>query len=191
MASRILILTNKERGEANIFLATARALLLKDPTLDLHFSTFSGLEDAVVSVSKNVQLDNPSTKQITFHAIRGPSMAEGILSFVKSAGITRKSGLPESFTQSLNFHTTQRAIQDAVPIFLPYSASELSDVVLSILEIVQRVSPDLVVVDSLMTAALTALYHLKVPFTCLSPNSIKEFAVKDQPHAAALWKFPA
>lgn len=191
MAQKLLILTNIERGEANIFLATARALLRKDPTVELHFSTFPGLEDDVTSVSKEVQLDHPDAKQITFHAIRGPSMAEGLFTFAKAAGIVHKYGLPESFTRPLQFRNTQRAIKDAVPIFLPYSTSELSDVVLSILEIVRSVSPDLVVVDSLMTPALTALYHLKVPFTCLSPNSIKEFAVKDQPHAAALWKFPA
>lgn len=189
---QILLLTNSELGEANVFLATCHALLQRDPQVQLHFATFSGLEDTVDKTWQHARVSAPEAEQITFHAIRGISMTDGVMHYLSANNIPVKDGyFPESFSLPLGFVNTKRAIRDAVPIFVPYDGPQLATIFSSIVAIIKEVEADLVVVDSLMTAALTACYHLGVKFVSLSPNSIKDFAAASQPRAAGLWKFPA
>ena len=189
---KILLLTNIDRGEANVFLATSHALLQLDPDVEIHFATFTGLEESVTSVWQHARRTVPQAKPIIFHEIKGLSMADGIKGYFSRSQVPcRKDYLPESFLAPLGVSNSKRAIQDMIPIFVPYSGPQLVEIFSSIVEIIKKVDADQVVVDSLMTAALTACYHLEVKFTCLSPNAIKEFAASTQPQGAALWKFPA
>lgn len=59
-----------------------------------------------------------------------------------------------------------------------------------VVDILKEVNPDLTIVDPLYLPALTAVYNLKVKWTVLAPNTIKDFAVPCQPYGAALWKYP-
>lgn len=190
---KILLLTNIDRGEANVFLATSHALLQLDPDVEIHFATFGGLEESITSAWEHARQTAPQANPIIFHEIKGLSMAEGLKDyFTKNQQVPHRKGyLPESFLAPLGFSNTKRAIRDMIPIFVPYSGPQLAEIFLSIVEIIEKVDADQVVVDSLMTAGLTACYHLGVKFTCLSPNAIKEFAASTQPWGAALWKFPA
>ncbi|RYP39452.1 hypothetical protein DL767_002186 [Monosporascus sp. MG133] len=190
---RILLLTNVDRGEANIFLATCHALLHRDPDIELHFATFKGLEESITSVWEAARLNLPQVKPIIFHQIKGLSMADGLRHFFanrESEIPLQDDYLPKSFLKPLRLSSTKRAIHDSIPIFVPYEGPQLAEIFSSIVDIIKKVEADLVVVDSLMTAALTACYHLGVKFICLSPNAIKEFAAPLQPRAASLWKYP-
>ncbi|KAK3172949.1 hypothetical protein OEA41_006275 [Lepraria neglecta] len=189
---KILLLTNIDRGEANVFLATSHALLQADPDVKLHFATFGGFEASVISVWRHARRTLPYAKPITFHEIEGLPMAEALRQYFSRKEIPwRNNYLPESFLAPPGLSNTPRAIRDTAPIFIPYSGPQLVDIFFSIVEIINKVAADLVVVDSLMTPALTACYHLGVKFTCLSPNAIKEFAASTQPLGAGLWKYPA
>ncbi|RYP03313.1 hypothetical protein DL765_010540 [Monosporascus sp. GIB2] len=190
---RILLLTNVERGEANIFLATCHALLHREPNIELHFATFKGLEESITSVWETARLNLPQVKPIVFHQIKGLSMADGLRHFFanrESEIPLEDDYLPKSFLKPLRLSSTKRAIHDSIPIFVPYEGPRLAEIFSSIVDIIKKVEADLVVVDTLMTAALTACYHLGIKFICLSPNAIKEFAAPLQPRAASLWKYP-
>ncbi|KAM4066511.1 glycosyltransferase sdnJ [Hirsutella rhossiliensis] len=190
--NKILMLTNAERGEANVFLATCHALLEADPGLELHFATFDGLQQTVAQVSDNVRRAVPHAKPIVFHQIKGPTMTESIMQHLARNCIPRKAdGSPESWMTPLRFFSSLRAIRDTIPIIVPYRGSQLVDIISYIAAIIEEVAADLVVVDSLMTPGLTACYHLGIKFTCLSPNNIKMFAGPAQPWLASLWKWPA
>ncbi|CAG7992048.1 unnamed protein product [Penicillium olsonii] len=189
---KILLLTNVERGEANVFLATCDALLRLAPNIELHFATFGGLEDAVASVSQHVRESVPQLKPIIFHKIKGTSMEDSLRQyFVREKVPTRAGYPPNSYLQRPGILNTTRAVRDTVPVFVPYNGPQMVEIFRSICETIKKVDADLVVVNSLMTAGLTACYHLKIKFTCLSPNSIKDFAASVQPKAAGLWKIPA
>ncbi|KAL7785623.1 glycosyltransferase family 1 protein [Trichoderma ceciliae] len=173
---RILLITNIERGELNVFIATAQSLANVDPTADLHLATLSGLRDAL-------------PEGVKYHQISGiPMMLALEEHFARKQG---DANFPESFTKPLGFANTQRAIRDAASIFVPYTGRQMVELFTSTIDIIKDVKPDLVVVNSLMSAGLTACYHLGIKFICLSPNSIKEFAAPSQPRAAGLYKFPA
>ncbi|KAM0806648.1 putative Serine hydrolase FSH domain-containing protein [Seiridium cardinale] len=189
---RVLMLTNVEFGESNVFLATARALLQQNPSVELHIASFCSLESSVHSLRENLQNSMPEVVPIRFHQIAGLNMTEALQQHFINRGTALTGGyLPKSFSSDLNFSGTLRAIRDAIPILIPYSGPELEKVVSSIVAIIGEVEADQVVVDSLMTAALTACYHLDIKFTCLSPNSIKEFAASTQPWGAVFWRYPA
>ncbi|KAF5005078.1 hypothetical protein FDECE_8495 [Fusarium decemcellulare] len=190
--AKILMLTNVEQGQSNVFLATAHALLQADRNVEVHFATFGGLEESVAAVSEYARRARPEAQPIVYHKIRGISMRKGIQACVEANNIPARAGyFPASFSTSLSFSTTKLALRHSIPTFIPYTGEQLGEIVTSIIDIVQEVDADLVVVDALMTAGLTALWHLKVKHILLSPNTIKDFAASAQPHGESFWKYPA
>ncbi|KAK5663304.1 hypothetical protein OQA88_3732 [Cercophora sp. LCS_1] len=188
---KVLLVTNVDRGQANSFLATCHALFQADADIELHFATFRGLEAALATTWQHARLTVPSARPIVFHEIKGLSMAEGLENTFTSREIPWNGFLPDSYTRPLGILNTTRAIRDTVPIFVPYDGPQLVEIVSSIIDIIKTVSADLVVVDALMTPALTACHHLDINFVCLSPNSAKEFSASREPGAPGLWKYPA
>ncbi|KAL7956363.1 glycosyltransferase family 1 protein [Trichoderma compactum] len=174
---RILLITNVECGELDVFLATAQALLEADPGLDLHLATFLGVDDAALPVG------------VTYHQINGISMYQALEEH--SARTPEDASISEPFDGPPGFSKTRRAIRAYASQIMPYTGRQMVDVFTSIVDIIRNLNPDLVVVDSLMSAGLTACYHLEVKFVCLGPNAIKDFAASEQPRKAGLWKFPA
>jgi hypothetical protein len=175
-SKRILLITNVESGELNVFLAVAQSMRDADITVDLHLATTPGFQDDV-------------PEGATYHQINGIPVMQA----VKDRFNHQQDGvnLPMSFAKPPGFSNTRRAIRDAAAVFMPYTGRQMVDLFTSVVNIINEVQPDLVVVNSLMAAGLTACYHLDVKFICLSPNSIKEFAASEQPRAAGFWKFPA
>jgi hypothetical protein len=188
---KILLITNEDRGQANAFLATSEALLRADPGLELHFASFHGLQTEVTLTSQNTTQTAVGAKQIVFHPIQGLSMAEGVKNYFAARKTPMKGLLPASYSSRLGFSNTRQAIHDTIPVLVPYDGPQLVEIFSSIVDIITEVNADLVVVDSLMTPALTACTHLGVKFACLSPNAIKDFSLRSQPHGAGLWKYPA
>ncbi|KAK2595358.1 hypothetical protein QQS21_006894 [Conoideocrella luteorostrata] len=192
MAKKLLLLTNVDRGQANVFLAVADALLRTQTQIEIHFATFSGLEAEVYSLWQHVSDKVPLAKPIYFHKIEGLTMEQGIKQYISTTTLQVRDGyLLESHLAPLGFRNTMRAIRDTMPILVPYTGPQMEKIFSSIVNIITTISPDLVLVDVLMTAGLTACYHLGVNFSCLSPNSIKEFSGPTQPKAVSLWKWPA
>ncbi|KAM3497758.1 hypothetical protein MY10362_008904 [Beauveria mimosiformis] len=78
-ASKILLLTNAERGQSSIFLAATRALLDANPALELHFASFRGLEADIASIWEDVRQASPTS---IFVPYTGPRMVEVYTSIV-------------------------------------------------------------------------------------------------------------
>jgi hypothetical protein len=189
---KILLLTNVERDEANVFLATCDALLRLAPSVEIHFATFGGLKDAVASVYRHAHETVPHAHPITFHKVKGLPVEESRRQFFARENVPTRAGYPpNSYLERPGLSNTKKAIRETIPVLVPYNGPQLVEVFLSICEIIQKVDANLVVVNSLMTAGLTACYHLGVKFTCLSPNSIKDFASSTQPKSEGLGKIPA
>lgn len=188
----ILMLTNADLGEANVFLATCRALIAQDPLVQIHFACFPGLEATIEAVWKDCKQAVPSARfPITYQTIDGPEMKETLLKVYKTDGIELEGSLPRAMSKTLSFSVTKQLIKELIGVFMPYTTPHLIQVFESIVQIITSVKADLVLIDSLFSAALSACCHLNVPFVCLSPNAIKDFAAPLQPRQANLWKFPA
>jgi hypothetical protein len=189
---KVLMLTNIEHGQSNVFLATAQAILEADPGVEIHFATFRGLEGPVAEISEYARRSTPMARPIVYHEIQGISGRQGLQNYIERHNIPARPGyFPDSVSTPLSFSATKQAIKDFLPAFIPYTGEEMGDMVTSIIGIVKDVNADLVVLDPLMTAGLTAVWHLHVKYMILSPNTIKDFAASEQPRGVRFWKYPA
>ena len=189
---KVLMLTNIEHGQSNVFLATAQAILEADPGVEIHFATFRGFEGSVAEVSEYARRSTPMARPIVYHEIQGISGRQGLQNYIERHNIPARAGyFPDSVSTHLSFSATKQAIKDFLPAFIPYTGQELGEIVTSIIGIIKDVNADLVVLDPLMTAGLTAVWHLQVKYMVLSPNTIKDFAASEQRRGIRFWKYPA
>ncbi|KAF6802332.1 udp-glucoronosyl and udp-glucosyl transferase family protein [Colletotrichum musicola] len=180
---KILMLTNSEYGQANVFLATARSMLETDPTVEIHIASFKAIKPAVTETAAAIAHDNPHATPIQFHEIDGMSSLEAWFEN-PDVGVSRLLEMaPTLCTRPTILSILSRAS-------MPYTGTQLVRNCREVRRIVEEVRPDLAVVDNLFTPGLTVVRQMGVRFVILSPNTLKEFAAPLQPWAAFLWKYP-
>jgi hypothetical protein len=179
---KVLMLTNKDHGQSNCFLATAHALATTDPSVEVHFATFKGFDKFIAEANEHIVKTNPSARPIVYQEVQGMSMAEGLNHHFERLDIPRKKEyLPLSYLASpLTTTNTLAAIRDTVYVLIPYSGPQIVEIYNSIVAILEDVKPDLIVLDCLFTPGLTALTKLGLPYICLSPNTCKDFSMSAQ-----------
>lgn len=178
---KVLMLTNSEHGQANVFLATAYELLQLDAKLDVHICSFSSLEEPVSAI-RCLNGGQSKKSRLNFISLPGPSWKEALF------------GRPEHQFQELNdirptFWNVAKAAK-LTRIACPWTTEELCVLVKDIEKVIQDLSPDITLVDNLFTPAVTICYKLKPKWMVLSPNTYKEFALAHQPKQQYYWKYP-
>ncbi|KAK3400338.1 hypothetical protein B0T20DRAFT_478186 [Sordaria brevicollis] len=190
---RVLLLTNSEHGQANVFLATSYALLtLPDEDVEVHFASFPAIHKSVLSTYQYAKHDKPLARPIIFHTIPGIDMVSAWLR-------------PEIALDRVNMNQARigliraiRRMRLLLRVTLPWLGPEFVEIFSAIVEIITNVRPFIVAVDPAFSPALTALRYLdqgdqhpnSFRYVILSPNTIKDFAMPFQPRAQALWKYP-
>ncbi len=192
---RILFATNIELGQCGVFLATVTALLRSNPGADVHFASFSSLEKQVRVISDeavrtNLGSSTSARPPVTFHAIEGQTHAEAVLARNTEKYGEGSSVPPAAFSRPLNTSTTMATIRDLCSYLLGWDGPGFMEVYDSVGDIIKAVKPDLIIVDVLLSPAISAAWNSGVKFSYLSPNSIKDFAASYQP-LAMFWKWPA
>lgn len=174
--NRILFLTNSERGQANVFLAVIQEIvhLDIDSSLDLHVCSFAPLS----TIISKLQLP------VSFHELRGTTWQEALF--------TRPEHRWEELTnQPPTLWNSNESATIMPHIACPWSHDEMSDMVSQLQTVVADVKPDLVIIDNLLTPAVTICYPNPKPrWIVLSPNTYKEFILFMQPNRQAFWKYP-
>ncbi|KAJ1332974.1 lactate 2-monooxygenase [Microdochium nivale] len=189
---KILFLTNSDRGEFGVVIATAQAMLEVSPAdIELHIGTYAGVEELIAQVSDESVRLNPQAVPITYHNIAKSAAYLDTLALLKSRNIeTKPLYLPMSYLRKPSFSNTLQAIQDTASVLVPMDGPKMERIVLQALEIIGAVKPDFIVINSVMAVGLTAAVHSKIPSCILSPNSIKDLSSSLQPYGAVFWKFP-
>lgn len=82
-------------------------------------------------------------------------------------------------------------IRDICSFLIGWDGPGFMEVYDSFNEIITLVAPDLIIVDLLMSPAISAAWNSGVRMSYLSPNSIKDFVGIYQPYLSFLWKYPA
>jgi len=201
---RVLLFTNSEHGQANVYLATSYALLtLPDQDVEVHFASFDPIHKFAITASQHAERDNREAKasgkrphphrNIIFHKIAGKSMLEAwecpeVLQEQESLN-TLESQLTDDMVRAKT-NCLMRRISLLLRVTLPWSGPEFVQIFWSVVDIVRDVDPDIIAVDPAFAPALTALRHIGAQFLVLSPNTIKDFAMPFQPNGEALWKYP-
>jgi hypothetical protein len=183
---RVLLLTNSEHGQANVFLATGYALLvLEGEDVEVHFASFPPIQPFVSITSQHAHHDKPGSLPIVFHTIKGVDMVSAWSRpevLAEQAALTQPSIIP--------LIDAIKRTMVLLKVTLPWTGPEFVQIMKSVIEIVHDVQPDIIAVDPAFSPALTALRYIKAKFIVLSPNTIKDFAMPAQPNAEALWKYP-
>ncbi|KAH8894288.1 glycosyltransferase family 1 protein [Thozetella sp. PMI_491] len=181
---KVLLVTNSEHGQANVYLAVSYALLtLPDEDVEVHFASFAPAEKNVALITQFAREAKPTARPIVFHTIDGPSMQEA---WSRPEIAAERAALNDE----TNFVHAIRRTWLLLRITMPWSGSEFLQVFRSVTDIVQTVQPHVTAVDPAFAPGLTALSSLKIKFVILSPNTIKDFAMALQPNGEPLWKYP-
>ncbi|KAH8879605.1 glycosyltransferase family 1 protein [Thozetella sp. PMI_491] len=186
---KILLITNSDLGEANVFLATCHALLQADPLVELHLATSKLIENQVEAAYQLAKRSSPEARPIIFHGVKGVPLSDAFLQHAPNP----EGGdyLPASFHLRPGLLNTARFLCDMRIVPMPWNGQQLTEIYKSIVDIVNSVKPDLTVANSLNAPSMTVCRHLGLRYAILSPNTIKDFAQASQPWGAMFWKYPS
>lgn len=168
---KVLLFTNAEHGQANVFLATSHALVQLGA--DVHLASFPAIEESVSAIFSGA---------VTFHRLKGVDMKTAY-----PRDEVLRSGLEGRSPSFLDMPTLLRICLHTT---MPWSGPEYVDIYRSVIEVLQVVKPDIIAVDPALAPAITACRHMGERFLVLAPNTIKDFAMPFQPAGQVFWKYP-
>ena len=174
----ILLATNSEYGQANVVLAVAYELLLQGE-FNVHLASFPVLQGRVNHLLAN--LASKEASHLTFHALPGQTLTEAFASRGEDFGTPHRSGVRgsiESFGEMPN-------------ILAPWDGPEYIQGYNHCLELLEKLDPIVVVIDPILSQGLDACRQTSRQHIVLSPTSLKETAIYQQPRLAFIWKYPA
>lgn len=176
----ILLVSNSELGQANVFLATTQSLLGDYPSAEIHYASFPSISGAVSAASLRVST-SAGARPITFHPLNGTTYVDKIAEQgFRVRDLPHRPGLLGAAT----------ALKDAATLLLPWNGPEHVGIYEEIHRVIESVDPGLVVVDSMFAPAHDAVLQTQVKHVVLAPNSMRDFIFTEQPQGEALWKFP-
>ncbi|KAF5319763.1 hypothetical protein D9758_018848 [Tetrapyrgos nigripes] len=169
--AKVLLLTNSEYGQANVFLALAHEFSLRNVDLDL--ASFPPLLKRLTR--------QRLTEKLTFHTIFGLSYEEALTRTADTNDLSHPPGVSGAIQ-------SYRYVVDGL---FPWTAEEYHQQLLSIQSILEEVRPTITVVDSLLNGALDVCKKMNWKCVVLSPNSPKDYIGMSQPALRGFWKYPA
>jgi hypothetical protein len=178
---RLLFLTNSELGQANVHLAVLEWLQSSKSDVELHVCSFGPLRPAVEAL--NDAGHATSGRDIAFHELSGPTWKECLFNRAEHQWQETTALAPTVWNAS-------RAAVLMPRVVVPWNADELLDLTLQVKDVVQSVEADLLIVDNILTPAITICYNTKTPWCVLSPNTYREFILGNQPRYESFWKHP-
>jgi hypothetical protein len=175
----ILFFTNSEHGLSNVHLATSSALLEKYPDLDVHYASFPAARRKLESISSLARAKTPAASDIIFHELKGLTFAQAIAkegrSFISPPGWRGIASLAEH----IQLWVSPWSVEDHVEMF-----EELR-------EIIDKVDPAVVVLDSWFRPAIDATRNKNRQHAFITPNTLVDHFLGSQPFWNMLWKYPA
>ncbi|KAL2259989.1 hypothetical protein VTK26DRAFT_6153 [Humicola hyalothermophila] len=185
MTKKVILATNSEFGQANVFLAVGHALQAADSSVEVHFVSFSPISPYVSEASEYSVASSPGARPWTFHKLDGVTFADAIM-----GGESGYDSFNCVLSRQPNLINTTRLLFDLNRYIIPWTGPEFVEIMKSFVRIADEIRPDLIMVDSLFAPALTACHHHKLDFLVLSPNTLRDFSSALQPWGALFWKYP-
>lgn len=179
---KILFLTNSDYGQANVVLATAYELMLTGD-VQVHIASFEALRRSILATDQlAADKSGKPPGRLVFHSLVGTSQFD--------AASRPDVDIFAAYDRPPTTINAARTVLTIEGIMQPWRLEEFVDLYKQTAHVVEQVAPDLTVVEPLFTPGLTLCNHLGLKWIVLSPNTIKDFAVPEQPRLAALWKYP-
>ncbi|KAL2681318.1 hypothetical protein Neosp_008929 [[Neocosmospora] mangrovei] len=177
-----LFLVNEEHGLSNVHIATASALLEKHPDIEVHFASFSKIESKLERISHFARKHNPGTRGVVFHKLSGPSYADSIQQVGKSL---------DNIPHPPGMAGIDHLCEDMQLWISPWSAEDHFALYQEMQALIQDIDPAVVVLDTLFRPGIDAARDMNRLHAIISPNSVVDNFLGDQPYGSMFWKYPA
>ncbi|KAF5374555.1 hypothetical protein D9757_010159 [Collybiopsis confluens] len=175
-SKKILLFTNSEYGQANVFLSVAYELAMRN--VQVHIASFPPFGKRLLNLEP---LLKDYSQDIIFHTVPGLNYEDALTRFVDFKQLCTPPGVNGALQ---SYAVVPHAIS-------PWTVEEYHQQMISLENIVEAVNPDGVAIDSLWNTALDVSKKLGLKRVILSPNSPKDFIGMKQPWLGGFWKYPA
>ncbi|KAI8714905.1 hypothetical protein NCS52_01211400 [Fusarium sp. LHS14.1] len=183
---KVLMLTNCELGQANIFIAASHALLERDPNVEFHIASFPQLEKTLnLALAKD---GKPSP--ISFHPFPGRTM----FNCLNSSQDPSKHMFSVALLKPGLWHAPQAIRFITTWAFLCWTPEEFAVIFNKACTLIETLEPDVLLVDPIFSPGITAGKHMKgrvskaFTLTIFAPNSMKDYVHHVEPRGAPFWK---
>jgi hypothetical protein len=177
---KILLFTNSEYGQCNVFLAVAFELLSRG-SISVHMSSYSPLVPRIKELQNGGFGSYPDTSNVAFHLLSGPSMHEARLAKFGIPSIDHKPGLryaPEVYETLAMLAKTK-------------SGEEYVQGVREMKDVVKEVKPDVIVIAESFVQAMDACIVLGKEYIVMGPGTFREHASNLESLWTKMTKYPA
>lgn len=178
----VLFLVNSEHGLTNVHVATAAALLVNYPDIEVHFASFPLLRGKLKRVSSYARVTKPAASEIIFHELKGVSYTNA----------TEKQG---KFLENIPHPPAAAGIghftKDIQVWISPWSAKDHLALYEELGVIIDSVDPAVIVLDTMFRPALDITRDQHRQHAFITPNTLVDNFLADQPYGSMLWKYPA
>lgn len=181
----VLFFTNSDFGQVNVVLAIVYELLRQNQ-LDIHIASWPNLKDRLESLSRTVQDADLSqtTPNIQYHNLASfPKFAE----FLEKNKGRKKADVPHP-PGRLGAERIELLTTRSLAVWEPDQYLSLFDWAADLTEELQ---PALVVLDPFLIPIHDMARQLKIKYAVLSPCTLADGLIPQQPWLASLWKYPA
>ncbi|KFY06133.1 hypothetical protein V492_08137, partial [Pseudogymnoascus sp. VKM F-4246] len=186
---KLLFITNREHGAANVHLAVSYEILINRPDIEVHLISFPSLEKHVRAVSEQARKSFPAAETtafspITFHALPGSSITD-VIAAQLDMPFDKAMTHPPGFLGALQSYKR-------MGIFAASWPGEMHlEIYAAVKGLIKDIDPSLVVLDPVFIPGVEACRDLVVRHVMLSPNAMKDVLAQQQPNGQMLWKYPA
>ncbi|KAI0196451.1 hypothetical protein F4808DRAFT_305281 [Astrocystis sublimbata] len=181
----LIFFTNSDFGQANVVLSTAYELLRQNKH-NIHIASWAPLQPRLEKLSQQAQDENPSESipPITYHNL---ASFPGFIEFAKKNGNRKKADIPHPPGSRGAERISMLAVR-----FLSAWGPEAHLALLNwAADLTKELDPALVVVDPHLVPIHDMARKLKRKYAVLSPCTLAEGLLSEQPWLAAYWKYPA
>lgn len=178
----VLFLVNIEPGLSNAHVATASSLLENNPDIEVHFASFPKLGKKLERISAFARTKTSEARDVFFHELKSPSYGDAVAAAGKSI-----LNIPHPPGAAGIAHLCR----DMQIWISPWTVEAHMAVYEELTSIIHEVDPAVVVLDTLFRPAIDATRDNNRHHAIITPNTVIDNFLADQPHGSMFWKYPA
>ncbi|KAK7998446.1 Asperfuranone polyketide synthase afoG [Apiospora arundinis] len=189
----VLFFITGVHGLTNVHYATIQGLLEHHPHVEIHLavpvdkeskssSIYSGQAAKLARIAAFAQARSPAARDPAFHPLPGPSWVDALQanSDVTVAGMIQ----PPGYAGVARF---SKQIQHSLA---PWTNEEYLHIYQSARDLIEQVDPAIVVLDTMFMPAVDAARESRRLYAFITPNTLVDNFVAEQPWLGMLWKYP-
>jgi hypothetical protein len=178
LGKKVLLFTNSEFGQANVFLAVAYELLQRGH--EVHIASYDRLAKRVQALNDGQY--GKLARKAEFHQINGEAMFKVV---------DDKYGSASEFRHGSGIRKALKSYPILVQLACVWDGPEYVQAYQSCCDFIEMIKPDIIVVERLCLQAVDACKNLGQDYLMMTPNTLKETISTQQPLFDQLCRFPA